>query len=125
MIKLSIIFKSIYVIVDKAALLVSGYTVLEVIAIATLDVDKIDIFDGSLKSIVLWLTATWYVYKFITALIGWKERRENNKKKREILELDIQYRKMRNNRKDMKGEIQELLKHSDNGSSISDRPHKI
>ena len=125
MVKLSILFKPLYIFADRAALFVSGYTIIEVFAVGTLDLDKLNIFDGNLKSYVLVLTAAWYVYKFIIAIIGWKGRAEEKKKKQKILDLDIEYREMRNGRKDMKLEHKELLKHSDNGSSISDRSHEI
>ncbi len=46
-------------------------------------------------------------------------------KEEKSLDLDIKWKEMRNNREDMKDEINKFIKHSDNGSSISDRSHKI
>ena len=106
-------------LIDGLFLIATGLSMFDLfIALGSYSVKELFTIDKIGSLIVSIVVCLFWIGRYIII-------RNRNKKEEKLLDLEIKIKEMHLNREDMNGEYEKLLKHSDNGSSISDRSHEI
>lgn len=106
-------------LVDGLFLIATGLSVFDLfIALGSYSLKELFTVDKIGSLIVSIVVCLFWIGRYVII-------RNRNRKEEKLLDLEIKIKEMHLNREDMSDEIKKLLKHSDNGSSNSDRSHKI